>query len=222
MSGMKTIRSLSDEELKTIIEESSSKQEIMRKLGIHVKNDQVLNYLKNFIEKHNVDISHHTLGRPLRLRYTYEQTKELVDKNICWTDLMRDMGIRFVGNNIKTVKKLVEYYNISTAHFDPKRASVKNHPGVRKDSEIFCENSTVHRKTVKDKIIKDKLLEYKCAECPVTGIWNGKPIVLQLEHKNGINNDNRLSNLCFMCPNCHSQTPTFSGRNSNKDKTSVL
>lgn len=44
--------------------------------------------------------------------------------------------------------------------------------------------------------------------------WNGQPLVLQLEHKNGINNDNRLENLAFICPNCHSQTPTYAGRNS--------
>lgn len=43
-------------------------------------------------------------------------------------------------------------------------------------------------------------------------------MVLQLEHKNGDPEDNRLINLCFLCPNCHSQTLTFSGRNSKRTK----
>ncbi len=47
-------------------------------------------------------------------------------------------------------------------------------------------------------------------------LWNNKEIVLQLEHINGVNNDNRPQNLCFLCPSCHSQTSTFTGRNSKK------
>lgn len=40
----------------------------------------------------------------------------------------------------------------------------------------------------------------------------GKPITLQLDHINGINNDNRIENLRFICPNCHSQTHNYSGK----------
>jgi 5-methylcytosine-specific restriction endonuclease McrA len=36
---------------------------------------------------------------------------------------------------------------------------------------------------------------------------------MQLDHVNGVKNDNRLANLRMLCPNCHSQTPTFTGRN---------
>jgi hypothetical protein len=49
-------------------------------------------------------------------------------------------------------------------------------------------------------------------------IWNKKKIVLQLEHKNGIHNDNRLENLEFLCANCHSQTDTYCGLNGKKHK----
>ena len=41
----------------------------------------------------------------------------------------------------------------------------------------------------------------------------GKKIVLQLDHINGINTDNTIKNLRFLCPNCHSQTPTFGNKN---------
>lgn len=59
-------------------------------------------------------------------------------------------------------------------------------------------------------------MEYKCACCGNTGEWNGRPLVLQLDHINGDNCDNRLENLRFLCPNCHSQTDTFAGRNCKK------
>ena len=51
--------------------------------------------------------------------------------------------------------------------------------------------------------------------CFVCGIssWNGKPIVLDLEHKNGDSTDNSKENVCLICPNCHSQTTTYKGAN---------
>lgn len=65
-------------------------------------------------------------------------------------------------------------------------------------------------------IIKNNLIKYTCADCGNSGTWNNKKLVLQLEHKNGNNKDGRIENLCFLCPNCHSQTETFCGRHRRK------
>lgn len=68
------------------------------------------------------------------------------------------------------------------------------------------------RASVRRAILKENLIEYKCSECNVK-TWNGKILSLHLDHINGINNDNRLENLRFLCPNCHSQTETYTGKN---------
>lgn len=82
-------------------------------------------------------------------------------------------------------------------------------------SEILIENSKyTSRTSLKKRLVNAGLLEYKC-KCGNTGVWKGKSLVLQLEHKNGINNDNRLKNLEFLCPNCHSQSETFAGKNNS-------
>ncbi|MDB4964229.1 MAG: hypothetical protein JWP01_4228 [Myxococcales bacterium] len=52
---------------------------------------------------------------------------------------------------------------------------------------------------------------YRCAWCSLER-WKGKPLVLHLDHINGIHNDNRFVNLRFLCPNCHSQTETYCNR----------
>jgi RNA polymerase subunit RPABC4/transcription elongation factor Spt4 len=82
--------------------------------------------------------------------------------------------------------------------------------------EWLKENSLNSRNHIKKYLIKFGLLKWECSECRNAGDWRGKKLVLQLEHKNGISNDNRLENLCFLCPNCHSQTETFAGRSSQK------
>ncbi len=57
----------------------------------------------------------------------------------------------------------------------------------------------------------------KCAECGITD-WNGKPLTLQLEHKNGNSENNKPENLCLLCPNCHSQTPTYGAKNKGNGR----
>ena len=72
---------------------------------------------------------------------------------------------------------------------------------------------------VKNEIIKKSLLPYNCAQegCNIKSEWLGKKISLHLDHINGDNRDHRLDNLRFLCPNCHSQTPTYCA-NNNKEK----
>lgn len=85
---------------------------------------------------------------------------------------------------------------------------------------IFTENSLYSNGMVKQRIVKDNLLEYKCIKCGVDS-WCGETIVLDLDHINGDNLDNRLTNLRYLCPNCHSQTDTYKGRNKNTGKVKI-
>lgn len=81
------------------------------------------------------------------------------------------------------------------------------------NEEVFVEESTIARHHVKKRLIQQKLIPYVCEACGNDGSWNGQKLVLQLEHKNGKSNDNRLENLAFLCPNCHTQTKTYAAKN---------
>lgn len=52
--------------------------------------------------------------------------------------------------------------------------------------------------------------------CPLDGAttWDGKPLGFDLDHKNGVNSDNRLSNIWFVCPNCHRVHGRYAGANA--------
>lgn len=89
-----------------------------------------------------------------------------------------------------------------------------------KSEEIFCENSQVSRSRIKKLLISLSLAEYVCGICNMDPIWNGKSLSLHIDHINGIRNDNRLENLRFLCPNCHSQTETYCTLNKDSKKIS--
>ena len=86
------------------------------------------------------------------------------------------------------------------------------------DEKVFVENSSYPRHRLKERIIKQNMIDYKCGECGNNGMWMGKKLPLILDHINGINNDNRLENLRFVCSNCDSQLPTYKNRRGSKGK----
>jgi 5-methylcytosine-specific restriction endonuclease McrA len=75
-----------------------------------------------------------------------------------------------------------------------------------------------NRKHVKARLISAGLLANNCQACGLTH-WLGRPLSIQLDHVNGIRNDNRLENLRMLCPNCHSQTETYGGRNARRARS---
>jgi hypothetical protein len=71
------------------------------------------------------------------------------------------------------------------------------------------------RATVKRHLLEAGILENRCSWCGIDE-WRGQPISIQIDHINGVRNDNRIENLRMLCPNCHSQTETFAARNLKK------
>jgi hypothetical protein len=98
--------------------------------------------------------------------------------------------------------------------------------GIRNRSLQEC--FIVHEKRygnqqLKKRMIKAGLLKDECYVCGCDPIWRDLPLVLRLDHINGDNRDCREGNLRLVCPNCDSQLPTFTGRNTvNKRKLQLV
>ena len=86
----------------------------------------------------------------------------------------------------------------------------------KSDEEVFVADSSYPRCHLKARILKKKLIPYECSICGLGPQWNNKPMPLILDHINGINNDNRLENLRFVCSNCDCQLPTYKSKNRKK------
>lgn len=117
------------------------------------------------------------------------------------------------GGSYKILKRRLSEDGIDTSHFTQKGKMPKARVPTE---EILVENSTFARSHLKTRLIREGLLEYKCSLCGQGPTWRGSSLTLVLDHINGVSNDNRLANLRFLCPNCNSQTDTFSGRNLPK------
>ena len=85
---------------------------------------------------------------------------------------------------------------------------------------IFCENSQYDTGYTKKAFLRLDGTKYECAECQ-TSTWQRKELILELDHINGDNQDHRLENIRLLCPNCHSQTPNWRGRNKNTGRKKV-
>ena len=85
---------------------------------------------------------------------------------------------------------------------------------------IFNETSVYSTTFIRSKILSRGMKEYQCEGCGLDE-WQGQKLGLDLDHINGNNRDNRLENLRFLCPNCHSLTHTYKGKNINSGKKKV-
>ena len=144
-----------------------------------------------------------------------EQFVELLKKSSTISEVLFKLGYTVKGNSwgYSQVKRRMDDLNLDYSIFKGKSAVIKitKLNNVRKE-DILKENCKHQRTVLRRYIIKNNLIPYKCAICGCTE-WQGKTLSLELDHINGINNDNRLENLRFLCPNCHSQTSTYGSRN---------
>ena len=144
-----------------------------------------------------------------------EQFVELLKKSSTISEVLFKLGYTVKGNSwgYSQVKRRMDDLNLDYSIFKGKSAVIKATKlnNVKKE-DILKENCRHQRTVLRRYVIKNNLIPYKCAICGCTE-WQGKTLSLELDHINGVNNDNRLENLRFLCPNCHSQTSTYGSRN---------
>lgn len=149
-------------------------------------------------------------------KFTDEQFQKIVESSNSISEIASSLGYKSKGGGVvKMIKDRIEKLSLDTSHFNPYSIGSMKGKKYTSDDEIFVENSTyVNNTSLKKKLLKMNVIEYKCAICGISE-WLGNSLSLQLDHINGNNKDNRLENLRLLCPNCHSQTSTFSGRNAS-------
>ena len=143
-----------------------------------------------------------------------EQFIPIVQESNSYSDCLRALGLGTRGGSSTDIlKRRIAELNCSTEHFGKQLQSVSAKYSLE---EILVENSSyANISRLKQRLVNEGKMEYKCQKCGISE-WLGNPLTLQLDHINGVNNDHRLTNLRFLCPNCHSQTDTYAGKNMGR------
>lgn len=133
------------------------------------------------------------------------------------------MGWQPRGDNYKVFWTYINEYGIDISHFSKKVTNIGNclNSHNEKTAEEYSKGRLIKLSRLMDKMLKENVKEYKCEICGISE-WNNKYIKLQIHHINGNHYDNDINNIQFLCPNCHSQTDTFCGKNRKNKNEKVF
>lgn len=115
----------------------------------------------------------------------------------------------------RSVRQCMKHFGFAAATWDKavKRGDVRPRPFGRPIAELVDMGGC--RTHIKHRLLRAGLLQNRCCECGITE-WLDEPLAVQIDHINGVRDDYRLENLRMLCPNCHSQTDSYGGRNSKR------
>lgn len=146
--------------------------------------------------------------------YSEAEVRAAVAAASCLTDALRRLGLRPAGGNFGTLRRLIDRFGLSTAHFDLRQARRNNYTApMIPIEEILVEHSTYSRKSLKRRLYELGLKRRECELCGQGEMWRGARMGLILDHINGVPDDNRLENLRIVCPNCAATFETHCARN---------
>lgn len=141
-------------------------------------------------------------------KYTKELLQEAADNSVSIAGVLRYLGLKQAGGTQAHLGRRLAALEINTSHFtgqghnrgkiDPKRKTPKQ-------ILVVLDEGSLRPKVIQlRRALTESGVAMQCV-CGLTDTWQGARLVLEVDHINGNWLDNRLENLQFLCPNCHSQ-----------------
>ena len=156
------------------------------------------------------------------VKYTREILEPLVKRNVSIAGVVRDLGLKQAGGTHSNIKRRIVEYGFDTSHMTG-QSHMRGKPGIGKKPSIeVLTIRGIGATKVKTRQLRNAMIDtgikHECSKCGVGGEWFGEKLVLQIDHIDGNSLDSRRENVRFMCPNCHSQTPSYCKKKSSLNK----
>ncbi|WP_405672430.1 HNH endonuclease [Streptomyces canus] len=209
-------RSYSKELLQEAAAHSFSIREVLEHLGFDPR-DGPYGHIRKKLDQFGIDTTHFTSGR----RYgpgivPRDRLVAAIASSRSIAGLLMLLGIVDNGAARERVKRSVSAYGLSIDHFVGQGHRLGVPSKNRQSAEeilVRLEPGASRTKTALLRRALDDLdVPHACEICGVGDVWQGRRLVLEIDHVNGDRLDNRRENLRYLCPSCHSQTKTFANR----------
>ncbi|MER5962437.1 HNH endonuclease signature motif containing protein [Streptomyces sp. NPDC002057] len=189
--------------------------EALERLGVDPRSG-TRRYVRERMRKLGVDISHFEREGT---RWTREVLEEAVAASTNMCEVLRRLGVEVVGGQHAHLSRRIKAYGIDTSHFRaPSRRGGPRRP--RTPEALLVEQTGPQTRRVPgDRLtwaMTESGVRKQCAMCGNEAVWRGRPLPLEVDHIDGDWRDNRIENLRFLCPNCHSTTPGYRGRDRGR------
>ncbi|MFI1714033.1 HNH endonuclease signature motif containing protein [Streptomyces litmocidini] len=185
--------------------------EALERLGVDPKSGS-RRYLHDRMRKLGVDTSHFEREG---VRWTREVLVEAVAASTNMCEVLRRLGVEVVGGQHTHISRRIKAYGIDVSHFRaPSRQGKPWRP--RTPETLLVEQTGPQTRRIPSDRLAWALMESgaqkRCVMCGNNGSWRGRPLRLEIDHVDGDWRNNRIENLRFLCPNCHSATDNYRGR----------
>lgn len=148
-----------------------------------------------------------------RRTFTDDDFINAVQESVSIRQVIAKLNLIPAGGNYQTVHKLIKKFNLDTSHFTGMLWSKGKKVAPRRSINDYLNNiQGIQSFKLKQRLIQEGYFEHKCYNCN-NYLWLGNPIPIELEHKDGNHQNNKLENLTLLCPNCHALTETYRGKN---------
>ncbi|MEU9996870.1 HNH endonuclease [Streptomyces sp. NPDC050848] len=193
---------------------SRTLSEALGKLGVDPKSGS-RRYVRERMRKLGVDTSHFEREGA---KWTRDVLEPVVAVSTSVCEVLRRLGLEVVGGHHTNISRRIKAYGIDTSHFTPlvRTGAMRDNHRRRGIDEILVDGTATQVMRTPNERLKRALCEVgvdeRCALCGIEPTWLGCPLPLEVDHIDGNWRNNRVENLRFLCPNCHSTTDTYRGR----------
>ncbi|WP_055626279.1 HNH endonuclease signature motif containing protein [Streptomyces hirsutus] len=189
--------------------------EALVRLGVDPRSS-TRRYVLGRMKKLGVDTAHFQREG---VKWTRDVLQEAVSASTNMCEVLRHLGLEVVGGHHTHISRRIKAYGLDISHFRmPTRRGKPWRP--RTPENLLVEQPPAQARRIPSDRIKWAMtalgVPEQCTLCGTGSLWRGRSLPLEVDHVDGDWRNNRIENLRFLCPNCHSTTDNYRGRGKGR------